>query len=183
MNADTNPTPEPTPIPATPGHTVGPFFHNALGWASAGSTADDPALGAVQIEGTVEDAAGERLPAWLLEAWVPQSAQAEAQAGRRAPGFRRLMSDSHGKFAFRVPPPAPGQPAAFVTLFGLGLTRHQFSAVFLDATQVDGGMPSILDAVPPSRRATLVAECVGEDRYRWTIRTQGDSETVFLDYR
>ena len=183
MNTPLTSTPELAPVTASPGHTVGPFFHNALGWASAGSSADDPAHGAIVIEGTVEDGAGERLPAWLIEAWVPQAADAEARAGNATPGFRRLMSDARGAFSFRVPPPAPGQPAAFVTLFGLGLTRHQFTAVFLDAAPSEGGTPSLLDAVPADRRATLVAEPVGDGRYRWTLRTQGDDETVFLDYR
>lgn len=182
-DAALHPTPELAPVTATPGHTVGPFFHNALGWASAGSTADDAALGTVRIEGVVEDGTGARLPAWLVEAWVPQAADAEAEAGRDAPGLRRLMSDARGEFAFRVPPPAPGQPAAFVTLFGVGLTRHQFTAVFLDAAPAEDGAPSLLDAVPPDRRTTLLAERLGDGRWRWTIRTQGDAETVFFDYR
>ena len=179
MNAPVmQPTTELAPVTATPGHTVGPFFHKAFGWASSGSAADDPALGGVRIEGAVEDGTGERLPAWLVEAWVPQAAAAESQGGRVAPGFRRLMSDARGEFAFRVPAPEPGQPAAFITLFGVGLTRHQFTAVFLEA------MPSsLLDAVPAERRATLVAERIDEGCYRWTIRTQGERETVFLEYR
>jgi protocatechuate 3,4-dioxygenase alpha subunit len=171
-------TAEAARIGATPGHTVGPFFHDAFGWASSGSAADDPALGAVRIEGAVEDGTGERLPAWLVEAWVPQAAAAEAKAGRAAPGFRRLMSDAKGEFSFRVPPPEPGQPAAFITLFGVGLTRHHFTAVFLEADA-----SAMLDAVPAERRATLVAERLADDHYRWMIRTQGERETVFLDYR
>ena len=176
MAFDLAPTPELAPVTATPGHTVGPFFHDALGWAGAGS-ADDAAFGTVLIEGSVEDGAGERLPAWLVEAWVPQAVAAEAAAGHAAPGFRRLMSDARGGFALRVPPAETGQPAAYITLFGVGLTCHHFTAVFLDDAAV------LLDAVPAERRATLVAERVAEGRYRWTIRTQGDRETVFLDWR
>jgi len=184
MNATAlDPTPELAPVTATPGHTVGPFFHDALGWAASGSAADDPALGAILIEGSVEDGAGERLPAWLVEAWVPQAAQAESSAGLPAPGLRRLMSDAGGEFRFRVPAPAPGEPAAFVTLFGLGLTRHQFTAVFLQ--DAEGGAPPspLLDAVPAERRATLLAQPAGDGRYRWSLRTQGEGETVFFDYQ
>jgi protocatechuate 3,4-dioxygenase, alpha subunit len=176
-------TPELAPTSSTAAHTVGPFFHDALAWAATAGSAEQAAHGPVLIEGTVEDGAGERLPAWLLEVWVPQAVEAEAAAGLPAPGFRRLFNDARGGFAFRVPPPPPGQPAAFVTLFGLGLTRHQFSAVFLDvAAPADGSAP-LLEQVPAARRATLVAERIGEQRYRWTIRTQGEAETVFLDYR
>ena len=68
-----------------------------------------------------------------------------------------------------------------MTLFGPGLTRHQFTAVFLDPAPAQGGAPSMLDAVPAERRATLVAEPAGAGRCRWTIRTQGADEAVFLD--
>jgi protocatechuate 3,4-dioxygenase alpha subunit len=166
----------------TAGHTIGPFFHDALAWAGGSGAAEHAALGTVRIEGTVEDGSGERLPAWLLEAWVPQSVQAEAAAGLPAPGFRRLMNDEGGRFCFFVPPPPPGEPAAYVTLFGLGLTRHQFSAVFLDDGTPADACP-LLQQVPAERRATLVAERLGEGHYRWTIRTQGARETVFLEYR
>ena len=179
------PTPEAAPSSASPGHTIGPFFHGALGWAGARGSADDPSQGPIRIEGTIEDGSGERLPAWLVEAWVPQAVAAERDAGLAAPGFRRLMNDENGAFSFRVHPPAPGQPAAFVTLFGLGLTRHQFTAVFLDAAPAEGGAgdSGLLDAVPVERRPTLIAERIDAGRYRWTIRTQGERETVFLDYR
>ena len=114
---------------------------------------------------------------------MPQAVAAESAAGLAAPGLRRLLHDDEGAFAFRVPPPAAGQPAAFVTLFGVGLTRHHFSAVFLDAAAPADGAAGLLDAVPAGRRATLVAERVGAARYRWTIRTQGERETVFFDWR
>jgi protocatechuate 3,4-dioxygenase alpha subunit len=176
-------TPELVPTSSTAAHTVGPFFHDALAWAMTTDGAEQAAHGPVLIEGTVEDGAGERLPAWLLEVWAPQAVPSETAAGLLAPGFRRLFNDARGGFAFRVPAPPPGQPAAFVTLFGLGLTCHQFSAVFLDAAPLADGSPSLLDQVPAERRATLVAERIGEAHYRWTIRTQGERETVFLDYR
>ena len=182
MNNSLQPTPEVAPSSTSPGHTIGPFFHDALAWAGTGGTADDPAHGPIHIEGTVEDGSGQRLPAWLVEVWVPQAVAAEKAAGLVAPGFRRLLNDDKGAFSFRVHPPAAGQPAAFITLFGLGLTRHQFTAVFLDAASADGG-GGLLKAVPAERRATLIAERIDEAHYRWIIRTQGERETVFLDYR
>ena len=132
--------------------------------------------------GTVVDGTGAPLPAWMIEAWVPQSEAAETQADLPAPGLRRRVNDAGGTFCFRVPQPAPGEPAAFVTLFGLGLTRHFHTAVFLPEGATDAASP-LLAAVPDSRRATLFAERVGEAHYRWIVRTQGERETVFLDYR
>jgi protocatechuate 3,4-dioxygenase alpha subunit len=164
----------------TPGQTVGPFFHRGLTWASSGSRADDVALGAIVVEGTVEDGLGDPLPAWLVEAWVPHAAAGEAAAGFATPGVRRLVSDERGQFEFRVPRPEAGQPVAFITVCGVGLTRHHFTAVFLETA---AGVPSILDDVPGERRSTLVAERIADGRYRWIIRTQGERETVFFDYR
>lgn len=168
-----------TTLVSTPGHTIGPFFHNAFHWANVdgAAAAGVDGTGHLRIEGTVVDGAGEPIPAWLVEAWVPQAVEAETAAGMPAPGFRRLPNAPDGRFVFHVPRPAPGQPAAFVTLFGLGLTRHFCTAVFVGS---DG---DLLDAVPEARRQTLIARPLGDDRYEWTIRTQGEAETVFFDYR
>ena len=169
----------PTNLASTPGHTIGPFFHPAFHWANVdgAAAAGVDGTGHLWIEGTVVDGAGEPNPAWLIEAWVPQAVEAETAAGMPAPGFRRVPNGPGGRFGFHVPQPAPGQPAAFVTLFGLGLTRHFCTAVFVGA----GG--ELLDAVPETRRSTLIAEPLGGGRYEWTIRTQGEAETVFFDYR
>jgi protocatechuate 3,4-dioxygenase alpha subunit len=195
--AQARPTAEIAPTTATPGHTIGPFFHDAFAWADTPAEAarhvlDDVAgTGDLWIEGRVEDGAGEALPAWLIEAWVPQAVAAETTAGLPAPGFRRVPNGPGGRFGFRVPPPAPGQPAAFVTLFGLGLTRHHCTAVFVREegadtdtdTDASASGSDLLDAVPTGRRATLMATPLGGRRHAWTIRTQGPDETVFFDYR
>lgn len=189
------PTAEVVPATATPGHTIGPFFHDAFAWADTPATPATPdaaaghaldvvtGTGALWIEGAVEDGGGDPLPAWLVEAWVPQAVAAETAAGLPAPGFRRLPNGPGGRFGFHVPPPAPGQPAAFVTLFGLGLTRHHCTAVFVPGP--DGTAPAgdLLDAVPSGRRHTLIATPLGGGRHAWTLCTQGPDETVFFDYR
>lgn len=188
-NHPATPIAELAPTTATPGHTIGPFFHDAFAWADTPAEAAEHALdnvvgtGSLWIEGGVEDGGGAALPAWLIEAWVPQAVDAETAAGLSAPGFRRVPNGPGGRFGFRVPPPAPGQPAAFVTLFGLGLTRHHCTAVFVrkgERDEVDG---DLLDAVPPERRHTLIATPLGQGRHAWTLRTQGPDETVFFDYR
>ncbi|RYE70338.1 MAG: protocatechuate 3,4-dioxygenase [Oxalobacteraceae bacterium] len=189
------PTAEVVPTTATPGHTIGPFFHDAFAWANTPDGTGTPAdaadhvldtvtgTGALWIEGGVEDGGGEALPAWLIEAWVPQAVAAETAAGLPAPGFRRLPNGPGGRFGFHVPPPAPGQPAAFVTLFGLGLTRHHCTAVFLREGEGADVAGELLDAVPAERRHTLIATPLGGGRHAWTVRTQGPDETVFFDYR
>ena len=56
------PTPEFAATSASPGHTIGPFFHGALGWAGAGGSADDPSHGPIRIEGTIEDGRASACP-------------------------------------------------------------------------------------------------------------------------
>lgn len=170
-------------LSSTPAHTIGPFFHDALAWARTDVGSEPLRAGDICIEGSVEDGAGEQIPVWLIEAWVPQAVPAETQAGLPAPGFRRLMNNATGRFRLVVPLPAPGQPAAYLTLFGIGLSRHHHSAVFLPPRAEAGEAAGLLDAVPADRRATLIAEPLGEARYAWTLRTQGERETVFFDYR
>lgn len=187
------PTAEVVPTTATPGHTIGPFFHDAFAWADTPATTPEEAAGhaldvvtgtgGLWIEGGVEDGGGAALPAWLIEAWVPQAVASETAAGLPAPGFRRLPNGPGGRFGFHVPPPAPGQPAAFVTLFGLGLTRHHCTAVFVRGGEGAEVAGELLDAVPPERRHTLIATPLGGGRHAWTLRTQGPDETVFFDYR
>ena len=178
--SETRPTSEVfTTLVSTPGHTIGPFFHPAFHWANVdgSAAAGVDGTGHLWIGGTVVDGEGQTNPAWLIEAWVPQAVEAETAAGLPAPGFRRVPNGPDGRFGFHVPHPAPGQPAAFITLFGLGLTRHFCSAVFVSP---EG---DLLEAVPQERRATLIAKSLGGDRYDWTICTQGETETVFFDYR
>jgi protocatechuate 3,4-dioxygenase alpha subunit len=66
-------------------------------------------------------------------------------------------------------------------VFARGLTKHQFTAVFLeDDATLDAS--TILAQVPAERRATLVARKSGDGEYRWDIWMQTDKETVFFDY-
>src|SRR5262245_4769282 len=105
-----------TPRIPSPRHPIGPFFHRALKSLGSADAAHISSLSTVVIEGSVEDGPGDRLPAWMVEAWVPQVVAAEAAAGSSTPGFRRLMNDERGRFELRVPRPEAGQPAAFITL-------------------------------------------------------------------
>ena len=110
---------------------------------------------------------------------MPQAVESDRVAGSPAPGFRRLMNDASGRFSLRVPLPAAGQPAAFITLCGVGLTRLFHTAVFLDASARQRA------ARCGSRRAARDAGGAksADGAYHWTIRTQGERETVFLEFR
>jgi protocatechuate 3,4-dioxygenase alpha subunit len=135
----------------------------------------------IVVHGILYDGDGNPIDDAQIEAWLPEAAAAES--AQEIPGFRRTPTGKAGEFSFRlsVPPRPAGEPVAYVTVFARGLTKHQFTAVFLedDATLAES---AILAQVPADRRDTLVARKDGDGTYRWDIWMQTEKETVFFDY-
>lgn len=157
-------------MPTTPSQTIGPFPHEAWAWAvEAGAPAGEPAL---WIDGRLLDGRGQAITDGWIEAWIPAAATAGS-----LPGLQRVATDEAGRFRIALAvPPAPGEPAALVTVFARGLLQHLHTAVFLaDSPQ--------LARVPAGRRSSLIARAGSPGRYGWDIRLQGepDEETVFFD--
>jgi protocatechuate 3,4-dioxygenase alpha subunit len=167
----------------TTSQTIGPFSHEAWQWAVDSCQAGNLQTSAptITVSGTVYDGDGLPVNDAQIEAWLPEAAACEAT--QALPGFRRLPSGEQGEFSLRLslPPRPAGEPVAYVTVFARGLTRHQFTAVFLDD---DPALPqsAILEQVPAARRATLIAKKIADGAYRWDIWLQTDKETVFFDY-
>jgi protocatechuate 3,4-dioxygenase, alpha subunit len=155
-----------------PTQTIGPFFHEGLRWSAQAA----PRIGnaSIAIAGQVLDGAGNPITDSLLEVWAPQAVATDTQA--LVPGWRRVYTEDAGRFAFNVPAPASGDPAAWITFFARGLLQHLFTAVYLS----DDAGSTVLQAVSPARRATLIAAKQG-DAYQWNIVMQGARETVFLE--
>ncbi len=151
----------------TPSQTIGPFPHEAWRWAFDGGE------GPLLLEGRVLDGDGQPVVDAVVEAW-PQGAPRHR--------FLRVPTDEQGAFRLAFASrPAPGEPLAHLVVFARGLLRHQFTAVFLaDDAGLDAS--TLLAQVPAVRRATLLAQPDGDDRYRWDLHLQGPSETVFFDY-
>jgi protocatechuate 3,4-dioxygenase alpha subunit len=166
----------------TPSQTIGPFFHEAWRWAAEATAKATTGKPGITISGVIRDGDGKPIDDAVIEAWLPDSAAAEA--GQMLPGFRRVPSAGDGGFRVEIPAPAvatAGKPVMFVTVFARGLVKHQFTAVFLEG---DTGLAdsAILKQVPTERRNTLIA-CKQSDRqYQWDIWMQTDRETVFFDY-
>lgn len=160
----------------SPSQTIGPFSHEAWRWACAAS---DSTAGEITINGVLRDGDSKPVNDGMIEAWSPGAAAAEESCA--LPGFRRAATDDAGGFTLRLARPAPGEPAALVTIFARGLVLHQFTAVFLED---DEGLAAsdILRQVPASRHTTLIARKTGAAGYAWEINLQGVQETVFFDY-
>ncbi len=162
----------------TTSQTIGPFPHEAWRWAfDSGSSASADSL---VITGRVFDGNGETVSDAILEASLPGATGGGAVDGM--PGFWRVPSGEDGEFRLSLPRSGDaGAPACFITLFGRGVVKHQFCAVFVGDDAALGDSP-LLAQVPAERRATLIAQPTGDGSYRWDIHLQGADETVFFDY-
>ena len=167
----------------TTSQTIGPFSHEGWQWAvdfcAAGRL--ETSAPTIVLHGVLYDGDGNPIDDAQIEAWLPEAASAEST--QEIPGFRRTPTGTAGEFSLRlsVPERPAGEPVAYVTVFARGLTKHQFTAVFLedDATLAAS---AILAQVPAERRDTLIARKDADGTYRWDIWMQTDKETVFFDY-
>jgi protocatechuate 3,4-dioxygenase alpha subunit len=116
----------------------------------------------------------------------PRRAAEPAPAGFR--GFGRCDTDADGCYEIVTvkpgPLPAPGggaqAPHIDVVVFARGLLDRLITrCYFPDETAANDADPA-LAALPPGRRATLVAAPV-DGGLRFDIRLQGPDETVFFD--
>ena len=175
------------PIPAG-SQTVGPYFRIGLEYLME-RTPSLPldAAGTIEIRGRVLDRDGAPVPDAMLEFWSP--AKVVDKAGAFPAGFMRVMTDGDGRYSVvmerptRVPPgdERAHAPHTLVLVFARGLLRHLISRVYFADEQANEGDP-VLMAIPPERRATLIAQR-DEGRvnlYRWDVILQGTGETVFF---
>lgn len=150
----------------------------------------------IMVAGRVVDGAGMGVPDAMLELW-----QANAHGRYRALadgrddvpldqhfiGFGRAATDADGVYRFRtVRPgrvPGPGgtwqAPHLALSVFGRGLLKRLATRLYFAG---DEGLEDdpVLAAVPPARRATLIAEPRG-DGWWLDLVLQGERETVFFD--
>jgi protocatechuate 3,4-dioxygenase alpha subunit len=181
----------------TPFQTIGPFFDVLLRTRGPCRQVSADARGErVRIEGRLLDGGGRPIDDGLIETWQADAAgryrhpddEGAAAADPGFQGYGWCHTDADG--CFRVDTIKPGSVAApggrmqaphvLVSVMARGvLTRYVTRLYFADeaATASD----PVLALVPPERRATLVAERTGPGVYRFDIRVQGASETVFFD--
>lgn len=177
---------------ATPGQTVGPFFHYALPYEGSDLLVPVGREGAIRLHGTVTDGAGVPVPDALLELWqADPEGRVVQQPGslHRDPwtftGFGRAATDATGHYSFTTLEPGPtepGKPAFFaVAVYARGLLNRLFTRAYVTAADGSVADDALLTSLPDERRATLLTTR-DENGFRFDVRLQGDDETVFLTY-
>lgn len=174
---------------ATPGQTVGPFFHYALPYPGDRDLVAPGAPGAVRLHGTVYDGAGAGVPDALVELWQadPQGHVVQRQGslrrdGHTFTGFGRASTDRTGEYTFTtlVPGGVDGRlPFFALTVFARGLLNRLFTRAYLPLGTA--APDALLGSVDAERRTTLLCE-PDEHGFRFDVRLMGEGETVFLRY-
>lgn len=173
---------------ATPGQTVGPFFHDALPFAGGPLLVAPGSRGAVRLEGTVYDGGGAPVPDALVEIRQADSSGAIPTgegSWRRERGFTgwgRAATDAAGRYAFTTVEPGPtGEGAApffSVCVVARGLLDRLFTRAYLPGEATGGD--DFLAGLGDDRDRLLVAR--SEDVLTFDIHLQGERETPFLAF-
>ena len=156
---------------ATPGQTVGPFFHHALAYPGDAELVPFGAAGSVVLHGYVYDGVGDVGPDAMIEirqadasGVVPAVGGSLRRHGHGFTGWGRCCTDSAGHYWFSTV--EPGAPFFAVTVFARGLLDRLFTRIYLPGADLDG--------------LTAVRESDG--RLRFDIHLQGPSETPFFTF-
>ncbi|NNE22260.1 MAG: protocatechuate 3,4-dioxygenase subunit alpha [Rhizobiales bacterium] len=183
----------------TPSQTVGPFFalgltaeqyeypHSSI--AGPDLTTPDTEGTRITVTGQVFDGNGEPVTDAMIELWQADAAGRYPGQGSNT-GFKSFGragtgSDDTASFSFQtIRPGSIGDNHAAhinVALFMRGTLNHLFTRIYFPEDTPDHTRDPVLLAVPPDRRATLIASLEAANVYRFDIHMQGAQETVFFD--
>lgn len=178
---------------ATPGQTIGPFYGYALPFDKGGELLAPGLPGAIRLQGTVRDGAGEVVPDALLEIWqpdaegnIPQRTGSLVRDGYTFTGWGRVPVDNTGNYTFTTVNPGPVREGAapFISLlvFARGLLNKLHTRIYLPEDEAALAADPLLSSLPEERRRTLIATREADGGLRFDIFLQGENETVFLAY-
>ena len=177
---------------ATPGQTVGPFFHDALPFpgTASWSAPDAPTPYACTGRCSTAPATLSPTPSSSCGRRTPTAGSCREPGSLRRDGFTftgwgRAATDDAGHYSFSTVRPGPvvagSAPFFALTVFARGLPNRLFTRAYLPADDAARSADPLLSAVEEGRRSTLVAVPDAQG-FRFDIRLQGEGETVFLTY-
>jgi protocatechuate 3,4-dioxygenase alpha subunit len=183
----------------TPSQTVGPYFSMRLPWPEGPYVVAEGVPGALTIYGRLLDGAGDPIPDGLIETWQagpdgrlahPDDPRGPLPDGDLAfRGFGRAPTGHDGtwKIVTLKPGPLPSgdgrteAPHIDVSVFARGMLDRSVTRIYFPGETAANHADPVLQSVPATRRATLIAQPAGENLLRFDIRIQGHDETVFFD--
>lgn len=188
----------------TPSQTAGPYVHIGCIPTFAGiegiypedlglSPIEDGAQGEViEIVGSVYDGTGWAMRDAMMESWQPDANgkfAGQEGADPKVSGFCRFAADKDtGEFTLRTVKPGKtplrngGFQAPHISVWvvargiNIGLNTRIY---FEDEDNSEDLLLSRIEQRP--RVDTLIAKKIGDGKYRFDIRLQGEGETVFID--
>ena len=172
----------------TPSQTIGPFFHDALLATDRSRLVEPDRPGALTINGTVYDGAGEPVTDAMVELW--QADGSGSYGGEGFTGFGRSGTTHGGRFEFVTVKPGsvPGAggemqaPHIMVSVFARGLLKRAVTRIYFPDEEAANAADPVLRAIAdPDRCATLVARPDGGG-YNFDVHLQGERQTVFFDF-
>lgn len=180
-------------LAATPGQTVGPFFHYALPFDRDRELVPPGRADAVLLHGQVYDGEGRGLPDALLEirqadpaGVVPTVEGSFRRPGGPFTGWGRSSTDRAGRYWFSTVEPGPTRDggASFfaVTVFARGLLNRLFTRVYLPGDDAALAADPFLASLEPDVRSRQIAVREPDGALWFDIHLQGDRETVFLSF-
>ncbi len=182
----------------TAAQTVGPFVSIGFEKSTVPDVAPSGVAGErVIITGTILDGDGAPVTDAVIETWQanshgkyahPDDAQ-EKLLEDNFKGFGRVLTDAHGGFRLTTLKPGkvagPGgkgqAPHIVVVIFMRGLLKHLMTRMYFPDEAANAVDP-VLNLVPATRRATLIAAKEADGTLQWNVHLQGANETVFFDY-
>lgn len=165
----------------TPSQTIGPFFRFGTEWMASDDIVSEGSPGALVLEGTVYDGAGDPVPDAMLEVWQADSnGNFPPHTESNWTGFARRLTGENGMYSIRTVKPGkvPGSgeahaPHISMIVFARGLLKPVLTRVYFgDETEANEGDP-LLSAIEDSQaRSTLIASPSSSGVYRFDIRLQ-----------
>jgi protocatechuate 3,4-dioxygenase alpha subunit len=178
---------------ATPGQTIGPFFHYALPYPGDRELMPRGSAGSVRLHGYVYDGDGNGLPDSLLEirqadrsGTVPAAEGSLRRDGAPFTGWGRTTTDPAGHYWFSTVEPGPtrpgGAPFFAVAVFARGLLNRLFTRIYLPAGRAVLGADPLLSSLDADEHRALVAVREADGSLRFDVHLQGPLETPFLTF-
>jgi protocatechuate 3,4-dioxygenase alpha subunit len=166
-----------------PSQTIGPFFHNGLKWQETTVLSVDGAQPNTTLFGKLTDGEHNPVTDAMIEFYAPTFATG-TNSLHRPHGLARCATDRNGIYRLHFTMPEAIEPATpphlHVMIFARGLLTPLYTHVYFADSVDQLANCAVVRALKPKARAQTLLATKDKSAYSWSIRLQGEGETVFL---